>query len=130
MIIINGRNIWPQDLENLAASESEVRAGDASAFAIRDDLDSEQAVLVVQCRNVAQALEADLVGRIRERVMREWAINCRVDLVPRNTLPRTTSGKLSRTRARREYLQRQNLVCGNIVGQDFREALPRKKAVG
>jgi fatty-acyl-CoA synthase len=130
MIIINGRNIWPQDLENLAASESEVRGGDASAFAIRDDIDGEQAVLVVQCRNAGQALEGGLVGRIRERVMREWGISCRVDLVPRNTLPRTTSGKLSRSRARREYIQRQNLILGNMVGQDLHEALSRERAAG
>ena len=130
MIIINGRNVWPQDLENLAESEPEVRAGDASAFAVRDDRKGDQAVVVVQCRHVVRAVDADLIRRIRERVMQEWGINCRVDLVPRNTLPRTTSGKLSRTRARREYIQRQNLVRGNIVGQDFPEALPRKKAVG
>ena len=31
MIIINGRNIWPQDLEFVAEQQPEVRTGDASA---------------------------------------------------------------------------------------------------
>jgi fatty-acyl-CoA synthase len=36
----------------------------------------------------------------------ELGIECYIDLVPRNTLPRTTSGKLSRSKARKEFLRR------------------------
>jgi fatty-acyl-CoA synthase len=129
MIIVNGRNVWPQDLECLAESEPEVCTGDASAFAVRDNAGGEQAVLVVQCRNVARALASDLVARIRERVLREWGIVCKVDLVPRHTLPRTTSGKLSRTRARQDYIQRRKPVHDNAPGPDTHEAPARITAV-
>ena len=52
LIIINGRNIWPQDLEYLAEQQPQVRIGDASAFGASDPDGVENAVLVVQCRFV------------------------------------------------------------------------------
>ncbi|NJN52509.1 MAG: AMP-binding protein, partial [Gammaproteobacteria bacterium] len=36
LIIIHGRNIWPQDLEHIAEAEPEVRSGDAVAFSVPD----------------------------------------------------------------------------------------------
>ncbi len=129
MIIINGRNVWPQDLESLAESEPEVRTGDASAFAVRDAAGGERAVLVVQCRNVARASADQLAERIRDHVLRSWGIACAVDLVPRNTLPRTTSGKLSRTRARRDYLRRLAAAEGGTEGQRAPLLASRKFAV-
>jgi fatty-acyl-CoA synthase len=130
IIIINGRNVWPQDLESLAEAEPEARTGDASAFAVRDAAGGERAVLVVQCRNVAKAGADQLAERIRTRVLKEWGIACAVDLVPRNTLPRTTSGKLSRTRARRDYLRRLETAEGSTESPRTRGAAPRKHAVG
>ena len=49
LIIIKGRNIWPQDLEYLAEQQPEVRPGDASAFSILGEDGEELAVMVVQC---------------------------------------------------------------------------------
>ncbi len=130
MIIINGRNVWPQDLESLAEAEPEVRTGDASAFAVRDTAGGERAVLVVQCRNVERAAADQLAARIRERVLRECGIACTVDLVPRHTLPRTTSGKLSRTRARRDYLGRLASAVGDTDGEHKHKGALRQCAVG
>ncbi len=130
MIIINGRNVWPQDLESLAEAEPEVRTGDASAFAVRDAVDGERAVLVVQCRNVERAGADRLADRIRAHVLKEWGIVCAVDLVPRNTLPRTTSGKLSRTRARQDYLRRRAAADGDTQNQHGPGNASRKHAVG
>lgn len=131
MIIINGRNVWPQDLESLAETEPGVRTGDASAFAVPGHDGADQAVMVVQCRNVTKAREDRLATQIRERVLGEWGIVCTVDLVPRHTLPRTTSGKLSRTRARRDYIQRSRSVHGDAASPYAPGASPRLKcAVG
>ena len=130
MIIINGRNVWPQDLESLAEAEPEVRTGDASAFAVRDAVDGERAVLVVQCRNVERAGADRLADRIRAHVLKEWGIVCAVDLVPRNTLPRTTSGKLSRTRARQDFLRRRAAADGDTQNQHGPGNASRKHAVG
>src|SRR5690606_12830802 len=47
MIIINGRNIWPQDLEFLAEQQPEVRPGDSSAFSVSGPEGHEIAIMVI-----------------------------------------------------------------------------------
>ncbi len=106
MIIINGRNIWPQDLEFAAEQQSEVRTGDASAFAVPGPDGQEKTVMMVQCRVSSDPERAELRERIQRLIYQELGIECHIDLVPRNTLPRTTSGKLSRSKARKEFLKR------------------------
>ena len=106
LIIINGRNIWPQDLEFLAEQQPEVRTGDASAFSINGYDGSEKAVLVVQCRGLDVNAYSELAHRLHGLVKKEMGIECLVELVPRNTLPRTTSGKLSRSGARSGFMAR------------------------
>ncbi|MDX2499585.1 MAG: fatty acyl-AMP ligase [Deltaproteobacteria bacterium] len=106
LIIINGRNIWPQDLEYLAEKQSEVRTGDASAFSVLNQNGKEQAVMMVQCRESDENKRSDLQERLHSQVRQEFGVDCLTELVPRNTLPRTTSGKLSRSGARKEYLKR------------------------
>ena len=106
LIIINGRNIWPQDLEFLAEKQPEVRTGDASAFSVPAQDGKEQAVMMVQCRESDERKRADLQERLHRQVRQEFGVDCLIELVPRNTLPRTTSGKLSRSGARKEYLKR------------------------
>jgi fatty-acyl-CoA synthase len=106
MIIINGRNIWPQDLEFAAEQQSEVRTGDASAFSVPGPGGQEKTVMMVQCRVPDDSRRADLRERLQRLIHQELGIECYIDLVPRNTLPRTTSGKLSRSKARKEFLRR------------------------
>ena len=106
MIIINGRNIWPQDLEFTAEQQSEVRTGDASAFSVPGPDGKEKTVMMVQCRVSNDSQRADLRERLQRLIHQELGIKCYIDLVPRNTLPRTTSGKLSRSKARKEFLRR------------------------
>lgn len=106
MIIINGRNIWPQDLEYLAERQPGLRTGDASAFSIPGPGGEEIAVMLVQCRESEPAKRQDLVARLRGLVREEMGIDCLVELVPPHTLPRTSSGKPSRSGARKEFLQR------------------------
>ncbi len=50
-------------------------------------------------------------------------IECEIELVPPHTLPRTSSGKLSRSSARRDYLQRQQQASATIPPQDREGAL-------
>jgi fatty-acyl-CoA synthase len=107
LIIINGRNIWPQDLEYLAEELSEVRPRDSAAFSVPDAQGEETAVLVVQCRNSDGQKRTRLMEELRRRVREEFGIDCLVELVPPHTLPQTSSGKLSRTAARESFLQRQ-----------------------
>ena len=106
LIIINGRNIWPQDLEYIAESQPEVRTGDASAFSVTAPDGDDKAVLVLECRESRHAQRMELVSRIQSLIREDLGIDCFIELVPRNTLPRTTSGKLSRSGAKKDFLQR------------------------
>ena len=129
LIIINGRNIWPQDLEFLAEKQPEVRTGDASAFSVPGSNGKERAVMMVQCRETDESKRADLQERLHIQVSQEFGVDCLIELVPRNTLPRTTSGKLSRSGARKEYLKRVNAEELKAPGGDPYAASLRQRAV-
>jgi len=107
-LIVNGRNIWPQDLESLAEQQPEVRAQDASAFSVPGADGTEVAVLVVQVRETDPRQQADLADRLHEAVSQEFGIRCLIELVPPHTLPRTSSGKLSRSGTRKDFLSRHD----------------------
>jgi fatty-acyl-CoA synthase len=106
LIIINGRNIWPQDLEYLAEQQPEVRPGDASAFSVPRADGLEQAVIVIQCRESDVEKRRNLVERMDRAIRAELGIDCIIDLVPLHTLIRTSSGKLSRFRTREDFMNR------------------------
>lgn len=108
LLIINGRNIWPQDLESLAELQPEVRPTDASAFSVPGSDGTELAVLVVHCRELEQGALTSLADRLHEAIAAEFGIRCLIELVPPHTLPRTSSGKLSRSIARKEFLERHS----------------------
>ena len=107
MIIINGRNIWPQDIEHIAERQPELRSMDASAFFVLGPEDEEVPVVVVQCNISDPAEDRLLIQRLHREIREELGITCLIELVPRHTLPRTSSGKLSRAAAREDYLRRR-----------------------
>jgi fatty-acyl-CoA synthase len=104
MIIINGKNHWPQDIEWAIEQLPGFKAGDIAAFAITTPGGEEQAAVLVQCRTTDDTERARLRDEIRDRVKAITGMNCLVELVPPRTLPRTSSGKLSRAKARNLYL--------------------------
>ena len=104
MIIINGRNIWPQDLEYLAEQQPEVRPGDALAFAAPGPDGADLTILVVQCRETDAGKRVDLMARLQGLIREELGIDCFIELVSLHTLPRTSSGKLSRSKARQNFI--------------------------
>ncbi|WP_066550541.1 MULTISPECIES: fatty acyl-AMP ligase [unclassified Sphingomonas] len=104
MIIINGKNHWPQDIEWAVEQLPGFKAGDIAAFAITTPGGEETPAVLVQCRTSDEAERLRLRDEIRERVRSVTGMNCVVELVPPRTLPRTSSGKLSRAKARNLYL--------------------------
>lgn len=106
VIIVNGRNIRAQDLEELAEMQPEVRMGDSSAFAVRDGNGNPSVVLVVECRLSEPGMRQSLVLRLQRLIYEGFGIHCLVELVASHTLPRTSSGKLSRTAARQGFVER------------------------
>jgi fatty-acyl-CoA synthase len=104
MIIINGKNHWPQDIEWAVERLPGFKAGDIAAFSITTPGGGETPAVLVQCRTSDSEERGRLREEIRERVRAITGVNCVVELVPPRTLPRTSSGKLSRAKARSLYL--------------------------
>lgn len=104
LILVNGRNVWPQDLEWTAEHRVEgLRSGDVAAFSL-DEAERERVILLVQCRTSTEAARENLRRAVVEAIRAAAGFDCEAVLVPPNTLPRTSSGKLSRAGARQMYL--------------------------
>ena len=50
LILLNGRNIWPQDIEWAVEQLDAVRSGDVAAFAVETDDGEDKVIVLVQCR--------------------------------------------------------------------------------
>jgi fatty-acyl-CoA synthase len=106
LIIVNGRNIWPQDLEwSVEQSVPGLRTGDVAAFSVEGEA-GETVVLMVEARASDPAGREQLKTEVASTLRMRHGIECQVVLTPPGTLPTTSSGKLSRARARRLYLER------------------------
>ncbi len=104
MIIINGKNHWPQDIEWAVEQLPGFKSGDIAAFAITTEGGEETPAVLVQCRTSDDKERGILRETIKEKVRSITGMQCVVELVPPRTLPRTSSGKLSRAKARNLYL--------------------------
>jgi fatty-acyl-CoA synthase len=115
LIIVNGRNIWPQDIEWAVEGLPRLRRGDACAFSVSAE-EREEVVVLVQGEPPDAADQDELVARVHQVVRESAAVDCRVVLIARRPgLPLTSSGKLSRIRARANYLA--GLGAGLADGQ-------------
>ncbi len=104
MIIINGKNHWPQDIEWAVEQLPGFHQGDIAAFSIETENGEEAPAVLVHCRVSDPAERLRLRDQIRDKVRAITGMNCVVELVPPRTLPRTSSGKLSRAKAKKLYL--------------------------
>lgn len=103
MIIVNGRNIYPQDVEANVRANPAFRI--AAALSIPGD-SSEQLCVVAEVghREVSAKLYSHLMEAIRYNVTSEFGIRPHVHLGPKRTIPTTTSGKVCRQETRRMFL--------------------------
>ena len=109
VIIIKGRNIWPYDLEVLAQKTGGVKLGGVAAFSVTRGGQEEQAVLVVETRERDADKRLHIIEDISRSIHAHFGINVQIDLTPRGTLPRTSSGKLSRSQSKQDFLARKTL---------------------
>lgn len=104
MIIINGKNHWPQDIEWAVEQLPGFNHGDIAAFSIETDNGEEAPAVLVHCRVSDPSERIRLREQISDKVRSVTGMSCVVELVPPRTLPRTSSGKLSRAKAKKLYL--------------------------
>ncbi len=105
LIIVNGKNIYPQDVEHAASSCEGVYPGRTVCFGVENEAaGSEDLVVLVEPR-VPEPGD-DLLVRISNAVERESGIRPRhIGVVPHMSLTKTSSGKVSRMRNKELFLE-------------------------
>jgi fatty-acyl-CoA synthase len=106
LIIVGGRNVFPEDVERAVAAVEGVRAGNVIAFGV-DRSGKEALVVVAEARTgTAGTSDHDSVRRqVADRVRSSVGLPAKdVVLVPPGSLPKTSSGKLQRSLCRQRYL--------------------------
>jgi fatty-acyl-CoA synthase len=105
VIIVGGRNVYPQDVERAVGAVEGIRAGNVIAFGSPGRQGKEQVVVVAESR--VEDLEA-LHHAVSQRTIEAIGVPCKdVVLVRPGTLPKTSSGKLQRSLCRQQYLTGQ-----------------------
>lgn len=107
LIIVNGRNLYPTDIEAAAwCSDEHLRPNGAAAFAVDTAL-GEGIVVVAEVQSHARhAAALPIIERVREAVAVECGVTpVSVALVKPGALPRTTSGKVRHSECRRLFIE-------------------------
>jgi fatty-acyl-CoA synthase len=105
VIIVGGRNVFPQDIERAVGAVEGVRAGNVIAFGVAGRAGKEGVVVVAESRTEDAAAVGAEIGAIVRHVTGLPAKD--VVLVQPGTLPKTSSGKLQRSLCRDRYLADQ-----------------------
>jgi fatty-acyl-CoA synthase len=102
VIIVGGRNVFPEDVERAVAGVEGVRAGNVIAFGVEGRRGKEGLVVVAESK--ADDLES-CRRTVAERVREAVGLPARdIVLVAPGTLPKTSSGKLQRSLCKQRYL--------------------------
>jgi len=103
LIIINGRNIWPQDIEWAVEKVDGVRSGGVAAFSV-DDGHGERIVVVTERRGMNEDALAALKREIAGVIQNAAGAPAQVVLARPHSMVMTSSGKLSRAKVKQKYL--------------------------
>ena len=105
LIIVRGRNLYPQDLEETAAAAHEaLQPGSGTAFGV-DTPDGEAVVLVQELRRKNTRVGEDVLAAVRDAIAREHEVQLwDLILLEPGKLPRTSSGKVRRSFCKSQYM--------------------------
>jgi acyl-CoA synthetase (AMP-forming)/AMP-acid ligase II len=109
VVIVNGRNYYPQDMEWEASKVPGVRKGNVVAFGARDpsgiERDRERVVIAFEVQDAERLGHASaLLGEVRKAVQEGMGLTLDdVVALPPGALPKTSSGKLQRAKTRELY---------------------------
>ncbi len=106
IIIKGGRNLYPHEVEELAARADGIRKGCIVAFGLTDEASgTEKLVVVAETREREASRRAALVSAVTDLVSRGLGLPPdRVELIPPGSIPKTSSGKLRREETKQLYL--------------------------
>ncbi len=109
IIIVGGKNVYPQDLELLASEVTGVHPGRVVAFGVMDDRAGTEEIVVVAETDLAdEEAQQQVADEVRAHLTRNTDVTVRVvQLVALGWLIKTSSGKVARTANKEKYLQEQ-----------------------
>ncbi|AQS35444.1 acyl-CoA synthetase (AMP-forming)/AMP-acid ligase II [Shewanella psychrophila] len=111
LIVVNGRNLYPQDIEIFVSGlDPRLEKGFAAAFAVEGSL-SEEIVIVqeIATNDTPEAEFPALSHKIRAAITLEFQAPIQaVVLIKRGTICRTTSGKIQRNQTRQKWQAEPN----------------------
>ena len=117
LIIIRGRNLYPQDIELTAeTSHDALRLGSNAAFTIKKD-NEEKLVIVQELEFRAKPNLEEVITAIRQAVSEVHEVEVYgVVLIKPGRIPKTSSGKIQRRATRHKFLAGTlNTVASNIL---------------
>jgi fatty-acyl-CoA synthase len=116
LIIVDGRNLFPTDIEEAVAENVRIAPGRFVAVGVPSALDTESLLVLAEpSEPLGVAESAALAEEVATLVERRFATPARVEIVPRRWLVKTTSGKLARGANLRNY-QRAGARTIHLVG--------------
>jgi fatty-acyl-CoA synthase len=103
VIIVGGRNVFPEDIERALVGLDGVRAGNVIAFGVSGDRGKETLVVVAESKSDDHStVRRSVADRVRETI----GVPAKdVVLVVPGSLPKTSSGKLQRSLCKSRYLE-------------------------
>ena len=106
IIIKGGRNLYPHEVEELAARVEGIRKGCIVAFGLKDDASgTERLMVVAEAREANAARRAAIIAGITDQITKGLGLPPdRVELLPPGSIPKTSSGKLRREETKQLYL--------------------------
>ncbi|HEX7596622.1 MAG TPA: AMP-binding protein, partial [Polyangia bacterium] len=107
LIIVGGKNVYPQDIELLAMQVPGVHAGRVSAFGVFNEAaGTEDVIIVAEVDTIDPAEHTRISDEVRQAVNRGSAIAVRhVHVVTPPWIVKTSSGKTARLANREKYLK-------------------------
>ena len=123
LIIIHGKNHYPQDIEYACHSLPQIKQGSIAAFTVLlqhmykpqvVDKEEEQLIVVTETRECTDDLDS-LFKSMKNRISEENGITPSVIVVVKpKTIPKTTSGKISRSAVKQQYMQDELDVIAKV----------------
>lgn len=106
IIIKGGRNLYPHEVEELAARAEGIRKGCIVAFGLKDEASgTEKLIVVAETREREARRRATIVAAVTEQVSEGLGLPPdKVELIPPGSVPKTSSGKLRREETKQLYL--------------------------
>ncbi|MEM6556706.1 MAG: fatty acyl-AMP ligase [Pseudomonadota bacterium] len=104
LILWNGRNIWPQDIEWTAEKAGGRHIPKSAAFKLSDDDGNGHIYLLAECKAREPEHREALLSEVTANVRQTVGAPIEVILVPTRSLIMTSSGKLSRMRTRQKFI--------------------------